>query len=85
MPQTFYSEANTESDLNLKSNISSLVPRFQFAGLQAATRYVIVVHAVNMKGRSDPLSLEVTTLENPEKTLDLKEGNKRVFYSTSVG
>ena len=81
MPQTFYSEANTESDLNLKSNISSPVPRFQFAGMQAGTRYLVAVHAVNMKGRSEPYNVEVITVENHEKTLDLKEGKCCVFIS----
>lgn len=81
MPQTYYAEASTENELNLKSNISSLVSRFQFGGLQAATRYIITVYAVNMKGRSEPYTLEVGTMENPEKTLDLKEG--KIFIAVN--
>lgn len=76
MPQTFYSEVNADTDL--KANISSPVPRFQVVGLQAGTRYLAVVYATNMKGRSEPHSLEVTTLGNPERILNLKEGKFRV-------
>lgn len=72
MPQTFYLEVNSESDL--KANISSQWPRFQVTGLQAGTQYVAYVFATNMKGRSDALNIDVTTLGNSERILKLKEG-----------
>lgn len=72
MPQSFYLEVNSESDL--KANISSPLPRFQVTGLQAGTHYVAYVFAANMKGRSDALNIDITTLGNSERILNLKEG-----------
>ena len=72
MPQTFYLEVNSESDL--KANISSQTPRFQVTGLQAGTHYVGNVFATNMKGRSDGTNIETTTMGNSERILKLKEG-----------
>lgn len=85
MLQTFHLEVVTETDL--KANITSPVPRFQIVGLQAGTRYMAVVYSTNLKGRSEPTYLDVTTLGNSERILNLKEAEKPVekFYlSTTI-
>lgn len=73
MPQTFYSEI--EADSITEANISSAVPRFHVRGLRPITGYLVSVYAANIKGRSEPYIIEITTLKNFEQILNFKKGS----------
>lgn len=53
----------------IKSNITSPVPRFSVASLSPGNVYILSVYAFNAKGRSDPTVLNAAMLRMPEKQL----------------
>ena len=49
------------------TNVSSKFPVFTVSGLDAGKLLKIVIYAVNLRGRSEPISLEAFTLKAAEK------------------
>uniref|UniRef100_T1GV90 Fibronectin type-III domain-containing protein n=1 Tax=Megaselia scalaris TaxID=36166 RepID=T1GV90_MEGSC len=75
LPQSFMLEIK---DLNsyqeIKSNITSPVPRFSVSSLTPGSVYTLAVYAFNSKGRSDPTILNAAMLRMPEKQLTSESG-----------
>lgn len=53
----------------LQANISSKYPVFTVGGLDSEKRLKIIIYAINVKGRSDSVLLEASTLKAAEKQM----------------
>lgn len=59
----------------VRVNFTSIVPAFSITGLEPGQSYVANIYAINNKGRSEPSTLSVFTVRNPEKILTRKSGD----------
>ncbi|XP_076366981.1 neural cell adhesion molecule 2-like [Tachypleus tridentatus] len=64
--QYFVMEVHDKSFQKLRANITASDPRFQADNLPAGTNFLVVVYAVNAKGRSHPLVMRTSTLPAPQ-------------------
>ncbi|XP_058802199.1 nephrin-like [Phymastichus coffea] len=48
-------------------NLTSNQPDFRISGLEPSTSYLLTVYSSNSKGRSEPVQLHATTLNQPER------------------
>jgi hypothetical protein len=58
----------------IKSNLTSPVPRFSVTSLEAGAQYQAALFSYNLKGRSEPVILQAATLRLPEKQLTAEKG-----------
>ena len=59
LPQTFLLEILSTHDNMMRTNISNSRPTFTIRALHPDTQYIVQVTAVNAKGRSEPLRVDV--------------------------
>ncbi|XP_022236802.1 hemicentin-1-like [Limulus polyphemus] len=67
LSQHFIMEVHDTTLHKLRANISSPEARFYATGLPSGTKFVVIVYAVNAKGRSNALVLRTSTLAAPQK------------------
>ncbi|ODM99480.1 Nephrin [Orchesella cincta] len=67
LPQSFMLELFDSHYNKIRANITSIVPAFSVTGLEPGQSYVANVYAINNKGRSEPATVSVFTMRNPEK------------------
>ncbi|KAL5284444.1 hypothetical protein ACFFRR_006630 [Megaselia abdita] len=79
LPQSFMLEIKDLHSYEIKSNITSPVPRFSVASLTPGSVYGLSVYAFNTKGRSDPTILNAAMLRMPEKQLTEREKPHTAF------
>ena len=65
--QWFVMEIYDQQNNMLETNVSSKYPIFTVGGLEAGKLLKIVIYAINMRGRSDPILMEAFTLKAAEK------------------
>lgn len=78
LPQSFLIEVRETESQHLRANLSSPVPRFSVAGLEPGEQYQACVYSVNVKGRSEPVSVPAATLRLPEKQLTPERGDRNI-------
>lgn len=67
LAQRFVLEVHDTAQHRLQANLSSgTVPSFAVKGLSAGSTFVVVVYAVNAKGRSQAVVMRTNTLPGPE-------------------
>ncbi|XP_022237588.1 hemicentin-1-like, partial [Limulus polyphemus] len=64
--QHFVMEVHDKNFQILRANITAPEPTFQAENLPAGTNFLVVVYAVNSKGRSHPLVMRTSTLPAPQ-------------------
>lgn len=69
LPQSFTVEVRETDSQVLKANTSAPVPRFSVGGLEPGVHYQACIYSVNVKGRSEPVVVQASTLRLPEKQL----------------
>ncbi|XP_053985137.1 protein turtle-like isoform X1 [Hylaeus anthracinus] len=69
LPQSFLLEVRESNSQELRANITSPVPRFSVAHLEAGALYQACIYAYNDKGRSEAMVVQAGTLRLPEKQL----------------
>lgn len=74
LPQSFVLEVREVGSLAVAANLTSPLPRFTVHGLDPGQDYQASVFAYNVKGRSEPVVLQTTTLRLPEKQLTADKG-----------
>jgi hypothetical protein len=74
MEQSFLMEVRESQSQALRSNFSSVVPRFSVTGLEPGSHYQASVFSFNHKGRSEPVVVQASTLRLPEKQLTAEKG-----------
>lgn len=80
LPQSFAVEVRETESQQLKANASAPVPRFSVGGLEPGLQYQACVYSVNVKGRSEPVVVQTSTLRLPEKQLP----NEQSEYQDTV-
>lgn len=65
--QWFIMEIFDQQSNTLQANISSKYPVFTVNGLDSGKLLKIIIYAINVKGRSEPVLLEAFTLKAAEK------------------
>ncbi|KAL1513584.1 hypothetical protein ABEB36_002979 [Hypothenemus hampei] len=69
LTQAFLLEIRESQTQEIKDNITSPVARFTVNNLESGAHYHAVVFAYNLKGRSEPVIMQASTLRLPEKQL----------------
>ncbi|XP_022258636.1 uncharacterized protein LOC111089813 isoform X2 [Limulus polyphemus] len=67
LDQTFIMEVYTEETKTLYAKVSSQVPIFLVNGLTQGTVFLLLIYAVNRKGRSSVVQLSTSTVRQAEK------------------
>nr|XP_015837001.1 PREDICTED: nephrin isoform X2 [Tribolium castaneum] len=80
LPQSFLLEVRESHSQEVKSNLSSPVPRFSVTTLEAGAQYQAALFSYNLKGRSEPVILQAATLRLPEKQLTAEKDNHRSAF-----
>ncbi|XP_044744412.1 nephrin-like isoform X1 [Coccinella septempunctata] len=80
LPQSFYLEVRESESQELKSNLSSPVPRFSVTRLETGVQYQISLFSYNSKGRSEPVILQAFTLRLPEKQLTAEKDTQLASF-----
>lgn len=66
MTQHFVLEVFDAVHIGLQTNQTSYEPNFVVKGLPPGMEFLVVVYAVNSKGRSESIAIRTTTLTTPE-------------------
>lgn len=74
MQQSFLLEVREAESQELRANLTSPVPRFSVGNLEAGYHYQACVYSYNLKGRSEPVPMQASTLRPPEKQLTAEKG-----------
>lgn len=68
----------------MKGNLSSPIARFAVAALEPGAHYQAALYSYNIKGRSEPVILQASTLRLPEKQLTAEKGKKRAKMAVNT-
>lgn len=74
LSQSFLLEVKESISQELRANLTSPVPRFSVAQLDAGVLYQAYIYAYNDKGRSESMVVQAGTLRLPEKQLTSESG-----------
>ncbi|CAG2053490.1 unnamed protein product [Timema podura] len=80
LPQSFILEVRETHSHELRANLTASYPRFSVTGLEPGNQYLAYVFAFNMKGRSEPVALQASTLRLPEKQLTAEKERPRAGF-----
>ncbi|XP_063232136.1 hemicentin-1-like [Bacillus rossius redtenbacheri] len=80
LPQSFLLEVRDSSSHEVRVNMTGSYPRFSVAGLDPSSHYLVYVYSFNLKGRSEPVVTQASTLRLPEKQLTAEKERPRTGF-----
>ncbi|GBN24441.1 hypothetical protein AVEN_140776-1, partial [Araneus ventricosus] len=85
LQQKFYLEVYNEAQEYLEKNLTRLEPVFHVQDITAATEYILVIYAANMKGRSPSVVIKGSTEAAPRSEQGFSSESINIILGVMIG
>ncbi|CAL1260774.1 unnamed protein product [Larinioides sclopetarius] len=85
LQQKFYLEVYNEAQEYLEKNLTRLEPVFYVQDITAATEYILVIYAANMKGRSPSVVIKGSTEAAPRSEQGFSSESINIILGVMIG